>query len=69
MTSEHRMTARVEFESRPRWIVGERADERLRPTPGARVIDVRGSFASAQAVSGSGELCFEGEILEGLRLN
>lgn len=69
MSSEYRMTARVEIESRPRWIVAERRDGRMQPTRSARVVDLRGSFANGQMLAGTGALSFEGEVLEGLRLN
>lgn len=69
MNGQYRMTTRVEMNSRQRWIVS-REDGRLRPTQSASVIDFRGSFArNGQMLAGSGALVFEGEVLEGLRLN
>jgi len=69
MNGQYRMTARVEMNNRQRWIVG-REDGRMRPTQAASVIDFRGSFArNGQMLAGSGALVFEGEVLDGLRLN
>ena len=68
MNSEFRKVARVEFQSRPRWIV-DGAESRFTPTKGARVVDLRGSFTSGQLLAGTGALVFEGELLEGPRLN
>ena len=62
MNGNYHMTARVEFGSRPRWIVS-RDNASLKPTAGARVVDLRGSFANGQLLAGTGALVFEGETL------
>jgi hypothetical protein len=36
----------------------------MKPTRGAKVIDLRGTFGCGQKLAGTGELVFEGELLE-----
>jgi hypothetical protein len=67
MAQEHRSATSVTFGA-SRWQAApSRVDIAMQPTAGARTIDLRGSFRSAQAMAGSGALVFEGELLEGPR--
>ncbi len=50
-------------------VLPARSNAQLQPTTGAQCIDLRGSFRSAQMLAGTGALVFEGELLEGVRLN
>lgn len=69
MTSEHRMTPRVEVDFRGRWLHAPQNAAAERRAQSVRAFDLRGSFANGQSLAGSGALVFEGEVLEGLRLN
>lgn len=70
MAREFRMCAQIESTARPNWLAGAAETiSPMQPTPGARVINLRGSFANGQNLAGSGALVFEGEVLEAVRLN
>jgi len=64
MAQQNRFADHVAPGANFRWDVEQPAMQR---TPGARSIELCGSFRDGQALAGSGALVFEGEVLDGPR--
>jgi hypothetical protein len=64
MAQENRFAHHVASGANFRWNGQEASMQR---TPGARSIELAGTFRDGQSLAGSGALVFEGEVLDGPR--